>query len=159
MYYTKFKIDICTIILVGDEKGLITLYMETENNTNKFQIDKEWIYNDNFFKDIKNEIYEYFQGDRKNFTVKLNLKGTEFQKKVWCELQNIPYGEVRTYKDIAIKIGNPKGARAIGMANNKNPIPLIIPCHRVIGSNGNLTGFAFGINIKEKLINLEKLGE
>lgn len=159
MYYTKFKTDICNIILVGDDKGLTNLYMETENNTNKFQIDKEWIYNDNFFKDIKNEIYEYLHGDRKKFTVKLNLKGTEFQKKVWCELQNIPYGEVRTYKDIAIKIGNPKGARAIGMANNKNPIPLIIPCHRVIGSNGNLTGFAFGINIKEKLINLEKSGE
>ena len=77
-------------------------------------------------------------------------------KKVWRELLNIPYGETRTYKEIAEKIGNPKGARAVGMANNKNPIPIIIPCHRVIGKNKKLVGYALGLDMKEFLLNLER---
>ncbi|MBU3914125.1 methylated-DNA--[protein]-cysteine S-methyltransferase, partial [bacterium] len=82
---------------------------------------------------------------------------TEFQKKVWLELSKIAHGSLCTYKDIAIAIGNEKAVRAVGMANSKNPIPIIIPCHRVIGSNGKLTGFAHGLAMKEKLIQLEKL--
>ena len=87
----------------------------------------------------------------------LEVKGTEFQKKVWNELLKIPYGQTKSYKDIAIAIENERASRAVGMANNKNPIPIIIPCHRVIGSTGKLVGYAGGVNVKEKLLNIEKI--
>lgn len=103
----------------------------------------------------RKEILEFFDGKRKYFDLPLNPKGTEFQKNVWNALLQIPYGEVKSYKDIACMIGNPKGCRAVGMANNRNPIPIIIPCHRVIGSNGSLVGYAYGLDIKEKLLALE----
>lgn len=102
------------------------------------------------------EIFEFLDGHRKEFTFKINPIGTEFQKSVWRALLDIPYGEVKSYKDVAIAIGNPKACRAVGMANNKNPIPIVIPCHRVIGSNGKLTGYAYGLSLKAHLINLEK---
>lgn len=84
------------------------------------------------------------------------LKGTEFQKKVWKQLTYIPYGETRTYKEIAVAIGNPKASRAVGMANNKNPITIVVPCHRVVGSNGKMVGYAGGLDMKKKLLDLEK---
>lgn len=102
------------------------------------------------------ELNEFFEGKRKSFSFLIKLNGTEFQKSVWNELMKIPYGETRTYKEIAISIGNPKACRAVGLANNKNPLPIIVPCHRVIGSNGTLTGYAYGLNMKEILLNLEK---
>ena len=102
------------------------------------------------------QLKEYFKGKRIEFTIPLNPKGTNFMKKVWNELINIPYGEVRTYKEIAKKIGNEKASRAVGMANHKNPIPIIIPCHRVIGSNNKLVGYALGLDIKQYLLNLER---
>ena len=104
---------------------------------------------------LKSILKEYLEGKRKEFDIEINPKGTDFQKMVWKELLKIPYGETRSYKDIAARVNNPKGSRAVGMANNKNPIPIIIPCHRVIGSNGNLTGYAGGVNIKEKLLRIE----
>lgn len=102
------------------------------------------------------QIEEYLQGKRKSFSLPIALQGTAFQQKVWQALRNIPYGEVRSYKQIAEKIGCPKGYRAVGMANNKNPIALIVPCHRVIGQNKKLVGYAGGIDIKEKLLKLEE---
>ena len=105
------------------------------------------------FKQIK----EYLDGDRKYFDLPIELMGTEFQKKVWNELRNIPYGQTKTYKDIAFAIKNEKACRAIGNANNKNPLPIIIPCHRVIGRNGKLVGYSGGLDIKEKLLNIEKI--
>lgn len=107
-------------------------------------------------KRAANQLLEYLEGKRKSFDLPLNPKGTEFQKKVWKALCDIPYGETRTYKEIAVAIGNPKGPRAVGMANNKNPIMIVIPCHRVIGSNGSLVGYAGGLHIKEKLLLIEK---
>lgn len=106
-------------------------------------------------KETYNELCEYFKGQRKTFNIPISLQGTEFQLKIWQELSKIPYGETRCYKDIACAVGNPKASRAVGMANNKNPIAIIIPCHRVIGSNGNLTGYAGGLGIKEKLLAIE----
>ncbi len=103
------------------------------------------------------ELEEYFEGKRKTFDIKLNPKGTEFQKRVWMELEKIPYGETRSYKDIAISCGSPNASRAVGMANNKNPIPIIVPCHRVIGSNGKLTGYAGGLKIKAALLRIEHI--
>ncbi len=101
------------------------------------------------------ELDDYFLGRLKKFTIPLNPKGTVFQKKVWSALLKIEYGKTQSYKDIAIKIGNSKAVRAVGMANNKNPIAIIIPCHRVVGSNGKLVGYAGGLDLKEKLLNLE----
>lgn len=120
--------------------------------------------NHNFIENQENKIIrqtikqldEYFRGKRKKFELPLNPKGTEFQKKVWLQLMNIPYGKTATYKDIATLIGNSNASRAVGNANNKNPIAIIIPCHRVIGSNNKLTGYAGGLDKKEKLLNLEK---
>lgn len=102
------------------------------------------------------ELEEYFQGERKRFTLPLSLEGTYFQKKVWEALEDIPFGETRTYKEIATKIGHEGAYRAVGSANNKNKIPIVIPCHRVIASNGKLAGYAGGMDLKEKLLNLEK---
>jgi methylated-DNA-[protein]-cysteine S-methyltransferase len=105
------------------------------------------------------QLSEYFDHKRKEFSIRLNPKGTIFQKKVWDALLEIPYGETRSYKDIAKAVGNDKAARAVGMANHNNPIMFVIPCHRVIGANGSLTGYAGGIGIKEKLLQLEKTWE
>lgn len=102
------------------------------------------------------QLKEYLSGKRKSFDLEIYMIGTEFQKKVWKELLNIPYGETRSYKDIAIAIGNEKSCRAVGNANNKNPIAIIVPCHRVVGSNGSMTGYAGGLEIKEKLLKIEK---
>ena len=101
------------------------------------------------------QLAEYLQGKRKSFNVKLSLKGTEFQKSVWEQLLNIPYGETRSYGEIAALIGNAKASRAVGMACNRNPVMIIVPCHRIIGKKGCLTGYAAGIDLKEKLLDME----
>lgn len=103
----------------------------------------------------KSELEEYFAGERKDFTVPVKPEGTAFQQKVWSALKEIPYGETATYGKIAKRIGNEKACRAVGMANNRNPIAIIVPCHRVIGAGGSLTGYAGGIDKKEFLLKLE----
>ena len=105
---------------------------------------------------VYEQICEYMAGRRKSFDFPYELKGTEFQKKVWDELCNIPYGETRTYKQIAEAVGNPKSSRAVGAANGKNPVWIAIPCHRVIGANGSLTGYAGGLEFKKALLEIEK---
>ena len=106
-------------------------------------------------KETEKQLLEYLEGKRKAFDVPLNPKGTKFMKEVWTALQEIPYGQTRTYGQIAKRIGKPKAARAVGMANHRNPIPIITPCHRVIGSNGKLVGYALGMEMKEFLLTLE----
>ncbi len=108
-----------------------------------------------FTEYVVGQLSEYFDGSRKMFDFKYELRGTEFQKKVWNALLQIPYGETRTYKDIAIAVGNEKACRAVGLANNKNPISIAVPCHRVIGVNGKLVGYAGGLEIKEYLLKME----
>lgn len=108
-------------------------------------------------KEASKQLIEYLNGVRKTFDLPLNPEGTEFQKKVWKALCDIPYGETRSYKQVAEAVGNPKASRAIGMANNKNPIMIFIPCHRVIGTNGKLVGYAGGLQMKEKLLELERI--
>ncbi len=103
-----------------------------------------------------NELLEYFDGKRRQFDIPYKLNGTDFQRKVWSALCEIPYGETRSYKDIAISVGNPKASRAIGMANNKNPLHILVPCHRVIGASGKLVGYAGGLAMKEHLLTMEK---
>ncbi len=102
------------------------------------------------------QICEYLKGIRKSFDFSYELCGTEFQKRVWNELCRIPYGETRTYKQMAEAVGNPKASRAVGAANGKNPLMIVVPCHRVIGTDGRLTGYAGGLELKEDLLNLEQ---
>lgn len=104
----------------------------------------------------RQQLDEYFAGKRKSFDLPLCPKGTEFQKKVWASLCKIPYGETRTYGEIAAAVGNPKAARAVGMANNRNPISVLVPCHRVIGSGGKLVGYGGGLDKKRFLLDLEQ---
>ena len=120
-------------------------------------IPKDAIINETeLLREAAQQLQNYLEGKRRSFTLTLDPKGTEFMLSVWKALQNIPYGETCSYKDIAERIGNPKACRAVGLANNKNPIPIFIPCHRVIGTNGKLVGYAGGLEIKEQLLNLEK---
>lgn len=107
-------------------------------------------------KQAARELSEYFAGTRREFTIPLAPAGTPFQQTVWKALQTIPYGETRTYGEIAMQIGRPKACRAVGMSNHRNPISIVIPCHRVVGSDGKLTGYAGGLDVKTLLLNLEQ---
>ncbi len=102
------------------------------------------------------QINEYLKGKRKAFDLKIQMSGTPFQLCVWQSLKKIPYGQTKSYKQIAEEVGSPKAFRAVGMANNKNPILIVIPCHRVIGSDGSLTGYAYGTDLKQRLLDLER---
>lgn len=108
-----------------------------------------------FTEFVNNQLTQYLNGERKIFDFPYELRGTSFQKNVWKVLETIPYGETRTYKEVAVLLGNPKAARAVGMANNKNPIIIVVPCHRVIGANGKLVGYGGGLCMKEFLLNIE----
>lgn len=136
--------------LIEEEGGAIIGITKTDENTTDFGTPTP------LTDSVAEELSEYFSGKRKEFTFKYELHGTEFQKKVWQELTKIPYGETRSYGQIAAEVGNPKASRAVGMANNRNPIVIAVPCHRVIGANGSLTGYAYGIEMKENLLKMEK---
>lgn len=107
-------------------------------------------------REVKRQLAEYFSGARKVFDLPLAMAGTDFQKRCWAALREIPYGETRSYGDMARAVGSPKAFRAVGMANHRNPIAIIVPCHRVVGSNGSLTGFGGGLDVKAFLLSLEK---
>ena len=129
---------------IAEENGAITHLIFSERDWTVEETD--------LIKETKRQLDEYFAGKRKEFDIPTRLEGTEFQKRVWEELRKIPYGKTVTYKDIAEAVGCPKGFRAVGLANNRNPISIIYPCHRVIGSNGSLTGYGGGLDVKEKLL-------
>jgi len=154
MYYDIIESPIVAILRAGNKECLKHLiFMKGKE---KVKIPDGWAENKEFFREISRQLEAYFAGKLKSFDVKLAPEGTEFQKSVWYALYEIPYGETRTYKEIAISIGKPRAYRAVGLANNRNPIAIIIPCHRVIGSDGKLTGYASGLDIKEFLLNLEE---
>lgn len=148
MYFDIFNSPLGIIEIVANEEFLIFLHLTTAT--------KKDINSNSITELCKLQLKEYFMDKRKEFTIPLEFKGTEFQKLVWTELTKIPYGETVSYKDIAIAVGNPKASRAVGGAVNKNPIFIIAPCHRVIGKNGTLVGFASGLDNKTYLLNLEK---
>lgn len=150
MQYVDYRDSIVGRIGVVEEDGyIVEILINEEARTAK---NESTILIDEAFKQLD----EYFKGSRKVFNLKIKFKGTEFQKRVWDELYKIPYGETRCYQDIAILIGNYKASRAVGMANNKNPIPIIVPCHRVLGKNGSLVGYATGLEMKQMLLDLER---
>jgi methylated-DNA-[protein]-cysteine S-methyltransferase len=146
------------------EIGKIAVAMEEDFLTNiLYEYRFSSLRNDKFIeretREMENifiQIQEYLCGERKNFAIQMALRGTPFQKKTWEQLVKIPYGETRSYKEIAQQSGIPNGARAIGMANHNNPIPIIVPCHRVIGTSGDLVGYGGGLDLKQKLLTLEK---
>jgi len=111
---------------------------------------------DRLLNEVQRQLSEYFCGERKCFDLPLRMKGTAFQQRVWAALSEIEYGETVSYGDIAGRIGNPAACRAVGMANHNNPISIIVPCHRVIGKNGKLTGYGGGMNVKQQLLELEQ---
>lgn len=134
--------------------GITKVFFSSEEERNSLKESPELKETDLIRKAAK-QLKEYFAGKRKIFEFPLEPQGTEFQKKVWNALIEIPYGETRSYKEIAERVGNEKASRAVGMANNKNPIAIIIPCHRVVGANGKLIGYAGGLDKKERLLNME----
>lgn len=154
MYYTTFESPIGPLLLAGDEEGL--KYLNIRKGKKKIEVPDGWVENEDFFSEISRQLEAYFAGQLKSFNFKIAPDGTEFQKSVWNALTEIPYGETRTYKEIAISVGKPKAYRAVGLANNRNPISIIVPCHRVIGTNGKLTGYASGLDVKEFLLRLEE---
>lgn len=116
----------------------------------------DWTLDDRAFPDAVEQLGAYFAGELKQFDLRLEFNGTPFQQKVWEALRTIPYGETRSYGEIALQIGNPTASRAVGLANGHNPIAVIVPCHRVIGANGSLTGFGGGLDRKRTLLSLEQ---
>jgi len=146
-YY--YNSPIGTIKLVCNENFLQEMEFTDETGENSQKQSK-------VISTCKEQLDRYFAGKLTKFNIPLDIvKGTAFQRNVWKALQSIPYGETRSYKEIAIQIGNPKAVRAVGGANNKNPIGIVIPCHRVIGSNGKLVGYASGLDKKEMLLKIE----
>lgn len=153
MNYIYMDSPIGRLLLAGDE-GYLKL-IGFPGGKGKVEPQPEWQQSEEGLCESKAQLEEYFAGTRKEFDLKLAPAGTKFQLDVLGALQNIPYGETRSYGFIAKVVGKPKASRAVGAANGRNPLPIVIPCHRVIGENGSLTGFGGGLAIKQYLINLE----
>ena len=147
-YQSILKIDLGIITITFSQEGLHTIHLNEDNENVVFELSK----NNEYLTQLK----EYFAGNRKQFDIPLILIGTPFQRKVWEYIQHIPYGETQTYNEIAQGIGHPNAQRSVGNALHVNPIPIIIPCHRVIRSDGGLGGFGLGIDVKQKLLDLER---
>jgi methylated-DNA-[protein]-cysteine S-methyltransferase len=147
------------LMLTSDGTSLTGLYMNLYRNkpTKLPSLGEDWV--QNATKDplpmATRQLKEYFAGTRREFDLPLNMQGTEFQQRVWRELTKIPFGETRSYGQLAKRLGNPNGSRAVGLANGRNPIAIIVPCHRVIGADGSLTGFGGGLERKEWLLTHE----
>jgi methylated-DNA-[protein]-cysteine S-methyltransferase len=154
MFYFTIKSPVGRLLLAGDERGLRQVYFA--NGRRPKTPSRDWTEDKAPFRETIRQLGAYFEGKLQEFDLPLVVEGTEFQKLVWSNLQKIPYGETVSYGQLARRIGSPEAARAVGLANGSNPIPIIIPCHRVIGSNGDLTGFGGGLPVKKKLLELER---
>lgn len=155
IYFTEFASPIGKLRLTGTGAALTGVFMETERHASAQSRDA--IRDAAPLCEARQQLDEYFVGERREFSLVLDADGTEFQRSVWRALRGIPYGATASYGDIAKRIRNPKAVRAVGLANGRNPISIIIPCHRVIGADGSLTGYGGGIERKRFLLALEKL--
>jgi len=154
MYYTYFKSPFCKLLIAGEDGSLRQIrFLTPERSVSK---PPDWRSDDSLLKDDIRQLKAYFAGELKQFSVKIVLTGTPFQCRVWTALQKTAYGETVSYGELARLINNPKACRAVGAANARNPLPLIIPCHRVIGSNGKLVGFGGGLQLKQALLDHER---
>ncbi|WP_367319912.1 methylated-DNA--[protein]-cysteine S-methyltransferase [Streptomyces sp. HUAS ZL42] len=142
------------LTLVADDGVLCGLYMTDQRHRPPEETfgDRD----DAPFGEAEEQLEAYFEGELKEFTVELRLHGTPFQRGVWKQLQQIPYGETRSYGELADALGNPKASRAVGLANGRNPVGIIVPCHRVIGATGGLTGYGGGLDRKQRLLDFER---
>jgi methylated-DNA-[protein]-cysteine S-methyltransferase len=149
MRYTTVSSPIGELLLAGDECGLARLHMAP------FRVDPRWELDDASFDGVREQLTEYFSGERHEFEIELTLEGNAFELAVWQALRRIPYGETVSYGQIARNIGHPDAPRAVGAANGRNPVAVIVPCHRVIGADGSLTGYGGGLERKRFLLDLE----
>lgn len=149
MRYTTIESPIGDLLLGGDERGLRQLRMSP------FGVKEQWDRDDEMFTEVRGQLEEYFAGARRDFDVALDLHGNPFELAAWRALLEIPYGETASYGEIARRVGHPDAPRAVGVANARNPVALIVPCHRVIGSDGSLTGYGGGLDRKRFLLDLE----
>lgn len=155
LYYSSLRIAGIYFKVFTSPKGIRRIFLNDKEAKIKSVILTKLHPDDPYMFNVFTELKEYFNCERKKFNVPLDFVGTDFQKKVWNELLKISYGKLRTYKDIAIKIGNEKAVRAVGKAISTNQIPIFVPCHRVIASDGKLGGYSGGVTLKEKLLELE----
>ena len=153
MYYCYFKSPLGKLLLTGNK---LLESLDFPRGKTRKEPETDWIYKEEVFLEAIDQLKAYFSGNLTKFDLKLNVQGTHFQKMVWRELAKIPYGETISYGELAKRIGNPNASRAVGMANGKNPVSIIVPCHRVIGKNGSLTGFGGGLEVKKNLLEFEK---
>jgi methylated-DNA-[protein]-cysteine S-methyltransferase len=153
MKYTYIDSPIGALLVTRDEGGLTGLDLPEARHPR--QIQDDWKHDDPGFDDVRAELGEYFAGTRQRFDLPLNAGGNTFQQSVWQALTEIPYGETTSYGKVAASIGHPDGARAVGLANGQNPVPIIVPCHRVIGADGSLTGYGGGLPTKRWLLDHE----
>ena len=151
--YTAMESPVGQLLLAGDAGGLRLVHFATGRRPKVPE--PGWKHDPAAFALATRQLQAYFAGELKEFDLPLQLSGTEFQLRVWRELQKIPYGETISYGELAKRVGDPKLARAVGLANGANPIPIIVPCHRVVGSDGSLTGFGGGLPTKRRLLALE----
>ena len=152
-HYETFDSPLGQLLAVGDGEALSGLYMQ--DGRRPAAVPDSWERDAAPFGDLRDQLGEYFAGDRRGFDLALAPQGSEFQLRVWEALREIPYGETRSYGELAARIGHPGSARAVGAANGRNPISIVVPCHRVIGATGSLTGYAGGIERKRLLLDLE----
>lgn len=153
-YYCVIESPVGKLLLAGNAQALT--HVSFQDGRRSTQPDPQWTYSETPFQKSIQQLHEYFSGKRKTFKIKLAPEGTPFQRKVWDALQTIPYGRTLSYRQIANAIGKPQAVRAVGAANGQNPLSIVIPCHRVIGSNGKLVGFGGGLPIKEALLSHER---
>jgi len=153
-YYWQFETPIGPLLLLGDALHLRRIGLQ--GGTHPETVDEAWIQAEEPFGEAIAQLQQYFAGTRQQFELPLAPQGTDFQQAVWRELQAIPYGRTLSYGALARKLGNAQASRAVGLANGANPLPVVIPCHRVIGADGSLTGFGGGLAIKHSLLTLEQ---
>jgi O-6-methylguanine DNA methyltransferase len=162
IYHTTLTTPIGRLLVASSDRGLVRVMLPDESRTDPISYlqkhfpDATLVESKERNREIAHQLLEYFNGTRKEFALLLDLRGTDFQKSVWEAVRKVPYGQTRSYGEIAKAIGNPKAVRAVGAANGANPIPIVIPCHRIIGSDGSMTGFGGGIPLKRRLLDLEK---
>ncbi|WP_395090730.1 methylated-DNA--[protein]-cysteine S-methyltransferase [Armatimonas sp.] len=156
-YFTSFETSLCTLLLTSNGEALTGIYLPPDHrHAPTHQANWQESSNLPVFMAAKAQLTEYFAGTRAVFNLPLATSGTDFQKTVWAELAKIPYGQTLSYGELAARIGNPKASRAVGLANGKNPLSIVVPCHRVIGASGKLTGYGGGLARKEALLALER---
>lgn len=156
LFHKSIDSPVGALKLVASDKGLVAVLWQNDNPRRVPLADSQEDRQNEFLLEAEQQLLEYFSRKRRNFSLPLDVRGTAFQKSVWNALLTIPFGETRSYSELARQIGRPTASRAVGAANGRNPVSIVVPCHRVIGATGNLTGFAGGMQAKQTLLDLER---